>query len=458
MAEEKGPPIRVRYLKAIDVPEATNELSGQLALFGCKSYKLTSSLFPITLHSPKHHAFVFSIYSVDCARRTDSAHGAIPTQYDSIGSCHSHLLSDSHGSASSSDPAHTSAGRDSCLFPFPFQDERGSGYGTFASPMLPPQLSLLGGTLAQQYPDSVQLDQDRSWPLSTYHYPDVYLPEAGGEIHFPSDQVMEFDPSFQDRPYSSPSSFECSAVADEPAPSTAEFSPSSAFGDILDLNWPLTLLPLSSATSLLESSQLSDVPEGTFSSLPSFGQSTVVDQPPPSIAESSSSSASSDILDLNWPLPLLQSSSATSLPEFSELSDVSAGTLFEEAVSEELPGPVDVSQSYRMQLPPVVTSWKCSECAQFFASRVQLRRHERTHQKFLCDIHGCGKSFKMSKDLRRHQATIAHADSGSGLRDTLICPNCGKRTRRKDAHKRHIATHQKETKKRILRAPHSREQ
>ena len=186
--------------------------------------------------------------------------------------------------------------------------------------------------------------------------------------------------------------------------------------------------------------------DSALSSLPSFEWPTVADIPMPSTAGLSSSSASSDIANFNWPLPPLPSSSATSLPESSQLSDVSVGTLFEGTVSEKLPGPVDASQPHRMRLPPVATSLRCSECAQVFASRVQLRRHERTHGRFLCDIHGCEKSFRMSKDLRRHQATVVHADSALSLRDMLICPSCGKRTRRKDAHKRHLATHQERTK------------
>ena len=186
--------------------------------------------------------------------------------------------------------------------------------------------------------------------------------------------------------------------------------------------------------------------DSASSSLPSFEWPAVADISMPSTAEFSSSSASSDIVNFNSPLAPLASSLATSLPESSQLSEVSVGTLFEGTVSEKLPGLVGVSQPHRMRLPPVATSLKCSECAQVFASRVQLRRHERTHERFLCDINGCDKSFRMSKDLRRHQATVVHADSALSLRDILICPNCGKRTRRKDAHKRHLATHQERTK------------
>ena len=200
-----------------------------------------------------------------------------------------------------------------------------------------------------------------------------------------------------------------------------------------------------------------DFHHGACSSLPSFGQSAVADQPTPSTAESSS--FSSDIVDLNWPVPLLHSSSATLLPEPSQSSDVSVGILSERTASKELPGPVDIPEPHRIRLPLIATFLRCSECAQGFASRSQLRRHERTHERFLCDIHGCEKSFKMSKDLRRHQATI-HAGSASCPLGILVCPSCDYKTRRKDHHKRHIATHQEGTKKTLPRSriPNSRGQ
>ena len=248
--------------------------------------------------------------------------------------------------------------------------------------MLLPQLTLNANTLAEQGPYPAQADQDRFSPFPTYSHPDVWVAEVGGQFDFLGDPLMDFGFNFHDSAFSSLPSSEWSAVADDPMPTTAE---------------------------------------------------------------SSSSSAYTGVVKLNWPVPLLPSSSATSLPESSPLSDVSVGTLLEGTVSEKLPGPVDASQPHRMRLPPFVTTLKCSECAQVFASRVQLRRHERTHERFLCDINGCEKSFRMSKDLRRHQATVVHADSASSLRDILICPNCGKRTRRKDAHKRHLATHQERT-------------
>ena len=249
--------------------------------------------------------------------------------------------------------------------------------------MLLPQLTLNANTLAEQDPYPAQADQDRFSPFPTYIYPDVWLAEAGGQFDFFGDPLMDFGFNIHD---------------------------------------------------------------SAFSSLPSSKWSAVAADPTPTTAESSSSSAYTDIVISNWHVPLLPSSSATSLPESSPLSDVSVGTSFEGTESEKLPGPVNASQPHRMRLPLVAASSKCSECAQVFASRVQLRRHERTHEKFLCDIHGCGKSFRMSKDLRRHQTTIVHADSALSLRNTLVCPHCGKRTRRKDGHKRHLATHHEQTK------------
>ncbi len=244
--------------------------------------------------------------------------------------------------------------------------------------MLPPRLTPNAHTLAEQHPYSVQSDQDRFRPLLKHDHFDVGLPEADWDFTCPSQPLMDFDFDFDYSACSSLPSFEQSAVADKPTPSTAEFS---------------------------------------------------------------SSSASSEIVNLNWPVSLLPSSSATSLPEPSQSSNAPVGISFEETVSKELPGPVDVSQPRRMRLPPIATPLKCSECAQVFASRGQLRRHERTHERFLCDIRGCERSFKMSKDLRRHQATV-HACSASRSLGILICPSCNYKTRRKDHLKRHIATHQ----------------
>lgn len=298
---------------------------------------------------------------------------------------------DSYESIHSFDQTQISAGRDPLPFPFPSQVPGLSDYDSFTSPGLPPQLTH-AHTFAEQHSSSVQLDQDRSSPHHFY----FGLPEADGDMTFPSEPLMYFDFDFH---------------------------------------------------------------HGACSSLPSFGQSAVANQPTPSTAESSSFSASSDIVDLNWPMPLLQSSSATLLPEPSQSSDVSVGFLSEATVSKELAGLVDVPKPHRMRLPLIATLLKCSECAQVFALRSQLRRHKRTHDRFLCDIHGCEKCFKMSKDLGRHQATV-HAGSASSSLEILICTSCDYKTRRKDHHKRHIATHQEGTKKTLRRSrtPDSRGQ
>ena len=303
---------------------------------------------------------------------------------------------DSYESVHSFDQFQLSAGRDPFTFPFPSQNPEFSGHGSFTSPTLPPQLTPHAHTLAEQHPYSVQSDQDRFWRLSTHNHFDVGLPEADWDFTLPIEPLVDFDFDFRDNTCSSLPNFEQSAVADQSTPSTAEFSSSSASSDIVNLNWPVSLLPSSSATSLSEPSQSNDVP---------------------------------------------------------------VGILFEETVSKELPGPVDVSQLHRMRLPPITTPLKCSECAQVFASRGQLRRHERTHERFVCDIHGCERSFKMAKDLRRHQATV-HAGSTSCSLEILICPSCDYKTRRKDHHKRHIATHQAGTKEKSSRgrAPNSLEQ
>ena len=262
--------------------------------------------------------------------------------------------------------------------------------------MLPPQLTPHAHTLAEQHAYPVQSDQDRFSPLSTQHQFDVGLPEADWDFTFHSEPLMDSDFNFHDSVCSLLPSFEQSAVADKSTLSTAEFPSSSASSELVNLNWPVSLLPSSSATSLSEPSQSNDVP---------------------------------------------------------------VGILFDQTVSKELPGPVNVSQQHRMRLPPIATSMKCSECAKLFASRGQLRRHERTHERFFCDNHGCERSFKMAKDLRRHQATV-HAGSASSSLEILICPSCDYKTRRKDHHKRHIATHQAGTKKKISRgrAPNSLEQ
>ena len=262
--------------------------------------------------------------------------------------------------------------------------------------MLPPQVTPSAHTLVEQHPYPVQSDQDRFWPLSTHHHFDVRLPEAEWDFTFPSEPLVDSNFNFR---YSA-----CSP-------------------------------------------------------LPSLEQSAVGDKATPSRAEFSSSSVPSDIVNLNQPAPLLPSSSATSLPESSQLSDVPEGILFPEDVSKELSGPVDVSQPHLMRLPPMARPLECPKCTQLFASRGHLRRHERTHERFLCDTHDCEKSFKVSKDLRRHQATV-HAGSRSPLLEVLICPNCEYTTRRKDHHKRHAATHQERTKKTIprSRAPNSLEQ
>lgn len=262
--------------------------------------------------------------------------------------------------------------------------------------MLSPQLTPHAHTLAEQHPYPVQSDQDRFSPLSTYHQFGLGLPEADWDFTFPSEPVIDLNFNFHHSACSSLPSFEQSAVADKPTPSTAEFS---------------------------------------------------------------SSSASSEIVSLNWPVSLLPSSSATSLPEPSQSSNFHVDLSFEETVSIELPGPIGVSPPHRMRLPPIATSFRCSESAQVFPSRGQLRRHGRTHEKFLCDVRGCEKSFKLSKDLRRHQATV-HPGSASCSLAILICPSCDYKTRRKDHHKRHIATHQKGTKKKLSRSqgPNSLEQ
>ena len=254
--------------------------------------------------------------------------------------------------------------------------------------MLLPLLTPHSHAIEEQYPYSVQSDQDRFWPLLMHDHCDVGLPEADWDFTSSSEPLMDFDFTLYYSACSSLPSFEQSAVAEKLTPSTAKFS---------------------------------------------------------------SSSASSEIVDLNWPVSLFPSSSATSLHEPSQSSDVSVGITFEETVSKALPGPVNVSQPRRMRLPPIATPLKCSECAQILTSRGQLRRHERTHERFLCDIQGCERSFKMAKDLRRHQATV-HAGSASCSLETLTCPSCDYKTRRKDHHKRHIATHQEGTKKKISRS------
>ena len=297
-----------------------------------------------------------------------------------------HVL-DSHESVHSFDQSQIWAGRDPFTFPFPFPNPKFSGHGSFTSPMLPPQLTPLAHTLAEQHPYPMQSDQDRFSPLSTHHQFDVGLPEADWDFTFHSEPPMDSNCHFPDSVCSLLRSFEQSAVADKSTLSTAEFSSSSASSKIANLNWPVSLSPLSSATSLSEPSQTNDVP---------------------------------------------------------------VGILLEETVSKELPSLVNVSQQHRMRVPPIATSMKCSECAQVFASRAQLRRHERTHERFCCDIHGCERSFKMGKDLRRHQATV-HAGSASCSLEMWICPSCDYRTRRKDHHKRHIATHQAGKKKKFSR-------
>ena len=262
--------------------------------------------------------------------------------------------------------------------------------------MLSPQLTPHARTLAEQHPYPVQSDQDRFSPLSTYHKFGVGFPEADWDFTLPSEPVMDLDFNFNQSACSSLPSLEQSAVADMPMPSSAEFSSSSASSEIVNLNWPVSLLPSSSATSLLEPTQS---------------------------------------------------------------SDVSLGLSFEETVSVELPGPIVVSPPHRMRLPPIATSFRCSECAHVFPSRGQLMRHGRTHESFPCDVRGCEKSFKLSKDLRRHQATV-HPGSASSSLAILICPICDYKTRRKDHHKRHVATHHKGTKKKRARSrgPNSLEQ
>ena len=226
-------------------------------------------------------------------------------------------LLDSYESVHSFDQSQISAGRDLFTSPFSSQDPEFSGYGSFTSPTLKPQPTPHAHTIEEQHPYSAQSDQDRLQPLLTHDHLAVGLPEADWDFTFPSEPLMDFDFNFH---YSA------------------------------------------------------------CSSLPSFEQSVVADKPTPSTAESSSSSASSEIVNLNWPVSLLPSSSATSLPEPFQSSDVPVGISFEETVSKELPGPVDVSQPHRRRLPPIATSLKCSECAQDFASRGQLRRHERIHE------------------------------------------------------------------------------
>ena len=250
--------------------------------------------------------------------------------------------------------------------------------------MLPPQLTPQAHTIEEQHPYPVQLDQDRFSPSSTYHHFDVGLAVANWDSTFLSKPLIDLDFNFNYSACSSLPSFEQSAVAEKPTPSTVEFS---------------------------------------------------------------SSSASSEIVNLNW------------LPEPSQSSDVPVGISFEEPMSIELPGPIGVLMPHRMRLPPIATSFACSECGQIFASRGQLRRHGRTHERLLCDTRGCEKSFKMSKDLRRHQATV-HPGSASCSLAILNCPSCDYKTRRKDHHKRHIATHQEGTKRKlsISRLPNSLEQ
>ena len=252
-------------------------------------------------------------------------------------------------------------------------------HGSFIYPTLLPSPALNAYTLAERHPYPAQSDQARFPTSSTYHTPYDWPAEAGRELHISSDPAMGSSFNFHDSASFSLPSSEWSAVADDLTPSTAEFSPSSV----------------------------------------------------------------SDIVNSDRPQPLLPSTPANTLPQSSQLNDVPVRTSFEETVSETLPGPVDASQPHRMRLPPVATSRKCSKCTQVFASRAQLKRHEPTHGRFLCDIHGCGKSFKLSKDLRRHQATVLHADSALTLRNPLKCHICGKKTRREDALKRHLATHQK---------------
>ena len=295
---------------------------------------------------------------------------------------------DFYESVISFDQVQASAGRDTFTFPSPSQSPGISGHVSYTSPMLPPQLTPQVHTLAEQHPYSVQSDQDRFRALLTHDHFNVGLPEADWDFTLPSRPLMNFDFDFDYSACSSLPSFEELAVADRSTSSTAEFS---------------------------------------------------------------SSSASSEIVNFDWPVSILPSSSATWLPKPSQSSDFPVDISFKETVSKELPDPVNVSQSHRMRLPPIATPLKCSECAQVFASRGQLRRHARTHERFLCDISGCERSFKMSKDLRRHQATV-HPGSASCSLEILICPSCDYKTRRKDHHKRHIATHQEGMKKTLPRS------
>ena len=100
---------------------------------------------------------------------------------------------DSYESVHSFDHSQISASQDQFTFPFPTQYPVFSGYRSFTSPMLPPQLTPQAHTLAEQHPSSVQSDQDRFRPLLTHDYFDVGLPEADWDFTLPSQPPMNFD-------------------------------------------------------------------------------------------------------------------------------------------------------------------------------------------------------------------------------------------------------------------------
>ena len=121
-------------------------------------------------------------------------------------------------------------------------------------------------------------------------------------------------------------------------------------------------------------------------------------------------------------------------PQTSSSSDRLSSTVLAPADS-----PLSKCNSVEYPAVPRISLLTCTNCPRVFASRSLLQRHMKAHISFAC-TKGCGKSFTLKKDRKRHENTVHENQS-------LQCKYCG-RTGRKDNIKRHMKTHGK------LFAPH----
>ena len=95
-------------------------------------------------------------------------------------------------------------------------------------------------------------------------------------------------------------------------------------------------------------------------------------------------------------------------------------------------------------------SLPCSECDKIFYKKSNLTSHMLRHSSekpFVCDVQGCGKTFKREKTLVKHFQLVHE-----GIKTELLCVHCGAQFRSHSGLRAHLSVHTgEETVKRDVR-------